>query len=225
MQPMKHRSRILVIDDEPACNFKLCTFLRDYFDEVYSASDGLEGWQMYLLHLPDTVISDINMPRLSGPEFVKRVRKSDQECFLILMTAYSDEQHIEKIANLRINHYFIKPFTSDKLSLLINRIRSTQRKQLQQRVQIYDSYWYDPLSKTIRCDTLQIRLSHKEIILMETFLEYPDKIVTYDMFYERLADTDTTSLNALRILIGRIRKKIPNIPIKSIYKIGYILTS
>lgn len=222
---MKSKLRILVVDDEETCNYKLCTFLRNHFEEVYSAFDGAAGWQMYLKEIPNVIISDINMPKLMGTELVKRIRKIDHESIIILMTAYSDEQQIETIANLQINHYVVKPLTSIKLSSIINKIFSDKQKISKQPIPMTDLHWYDPLSKTVRSNTEQIQLSNKEIMILETLLEHPNEIVTYEMFNYRLPDHETISNNAIKILIGRIRKKVPNMSIKSVYKVGYIFNS
>ncbi|QOP40363.1 response regulator transcription factor [Sulfurimonas marina] len=219
---MKHRSRILVIDDEATCNFKLCTYLKGKFKEVYSASSGEEGWQMYLNYLPDVIISDINMPNINGTELVSKIRKIDKECFIILMTAYSDEQSIETIANLQINSYFIKPMTSEKLSKLVNNIYTNERKLSMSCVAINDTYWYDALSKTVKSENMEIKLNNREITVLEILLENQNRVVTYEMFNFLISDNVTTD-NAIRILIGRLRKKIPSINIESVYKVGYIL--
>jgi two-component system, OmpR family, response regulator VanR len=219
---MKQNSKILVIDDEATCNFTLCSLLKRYFKDVYSANDGHEGWEMYLQYTPDVIISDINMPTIDGTALVEKIRRIDSKCFIVLMSAYSEEQNIERIANLEINYYFSKPLTSIKLSMILDKIRLSKQKFKNQQIPLNDTFWYDPHSKTVRSESLQIPLSHKEIILLETFLEYPDEIISYDTFHYAFID-DPLSLNALRILIARLRKKIPNLLIEPVYKIGYIL--
>lgn len=219
---MKHISKVLVIDDEATCNFELCSLLNRHFKNIYSASSSTEGWEMYLQYAPNVIISDIKMPGMDGITFVEKLRRMDSECFIVLMSAYSEEQNIEKIANLQINHYFSKPLTPIKLSMLTDKIRSSTQKLPKQRIVLNKTYWYDPHSKTVRSDSLHISLSHKEIILLETFLEHPNEIISYDTFQYAFMN-DPLSLNALRILIARLRKKIPDLIIEPVYKIGYIL--
>lgn len=219
---MKYDSRILVIDDDETCNFKLSTLLKKHFKEVYSAFDGKEGWQMYLNYLPDTVITDLNMPELNGTELVQKIRRIDDQCVIVLMTAFSDEQQIETIGNLRINQYFVKPMTSIKISHLINNIRSMRKKFHKQRIPINDVCWYDTLSKSVKSENMYISLSNREIMVIEFFLEHPNEIVTYEMLDYALADSESTSFNAIKIIISRIRKKVPSIGIETIYKIGYL---
>jgi len=179
---------------------------------------------MYQQYTPGLIISDIKMPGLDGTALTEKVRRIDSECFIVLMSAYSEEHSIEKITNLQINHYFSKPLTAIKLSMLLDKIRLANHKSYKPQIAINKTYWYDPHSKTVRSDTQQISLTHKEIILLEMFLKSPDEIISYDTFHYTFME-DPLSLNALRILIVRLRKKIPGLLIEPVYKIGYILNS
>jgi two-component system, OmpR family, response regulator VanR len=221
---MKHNSKVLIIDDDVACSSYLCSLLNRRFLNVYSANSGDEGWKMYQQYAPDTIITDIKMPGMDGTALVEKIRRTDSECFIVLMSAYSEEQSIERIANLQIDHYVSKPITPIKLSMLSDKIRFSNQKLSKQRIALNDICWYDPHAKTVRSDSLHIALSHKEIILLETFLEYPNEIISYDTFQYAFMD-EPLSLNALRILIVRLRKKIPNLTIEPVYKLGYVLNT
>ncbi len=219
---MKHPSKLLVIDNDTLCTTYLCSLLNRHFKEVYSANSAYEGWESYLQHAPDTVITDIKMPGMDGIALVEKIRRINGECFIVVMSAYPEEQSIERIANLHIDYYFSKPLTPIKLSMLTDKIRSQKRLLDTQRIALSDSCWYDSRSKSVRSASQHIALTHKEIILLETFLEHPDAIIPYDRFHYAFME-DPLSLNALRILIARLRKKIPDLLIEPVYKVGYRL--
>ena len=69
------RFRILVVDDEPSIREALREILESRGYEVLTAADGLDGLHALSKSLPDLVISDLNMPRMSGFEFLAIVRE------------------------------------------------------------------------------------------------------------------------------------------------------
>jgi len=69
------RHRILIVDDEPSIRENAGIILESEGYEVLTASDGLDGLHALSKSLPDLIISDLNMPRMSGFEFLAIVRK------------------------------------------------------------------------------------------------------------------------------------------------------
>ena len=69
------RFRILVVDDDPSMREVARAILESGGYEVLTAADGLEGLHALSTSLPDLVISDLNMPRMSGFEFLAVIRE------------------------------------------------------------------------------------------------------------------------------------------------------
>jgi CheY-like chemotaxis protein len=69
------RFRILVVDDEPSIRETARQILESESYEVLTAADGLDGLHALSKSLPDLIVSDLNMPRMSGFEFLGIVRK------------------------------------------------------------------------------------------------------------------------------------------------------
>jgi PleD family two-component response regulator len=72
---VRFRFRILVVDDEPSIRDAVREILEGRGYEVLTAADGLDGLQALSKSLPDLIISDLNMPRMSGFEFLTIVRE------------------------------------------------------------------------------------------------------------------------------------------------------
>lgn len=99
----------------------------DYLSRTLANSgDCQEGGQ-----LPDLILSDINMPHLSGLELLAWIRQTAPVKHLpvILMSSHIEPLQLEMIKSLKANHYFIKPLTIDEL---LNNLNQTI-KQLQTR--------------------------------------------------------------------------------------------
>ncbi|MFW0694741.1 response regulator, partial [Aliarcobacter butzleri] len=62
-------------------------------DTIYEASKAKTALQLYEKYKPQIIITDIQMPKLNGLEFVKRVRQNDKKCQIIVITAFWDKDY------------------------------------------------------------------------------------------------------------------------------------
>ena len=68
---------VLYIEDNPGLRMNLDKLLTKVFDNVYTAGDGKEGFEMFKQHQPDIILTDINMPEMNGVELVEKMSEED----------------------------------------------------------------------------------------------------------------------------------------------------
>jgi CheY-like chemotaxis protein len=78
------KSRLLIVDDEPEARLLLTEIFTDMGHDVVSAGDGLAALQQMRLRVPDILVSDLNMPRMSGFELLSVVRRRFPEMYVIV---------------------------------------------------------------------------------------------------------------------------------------------
>ncbi len=110
--------RILIADDEAIIRLGLKAILRELGHVVYDASNGREALQMARKQNPDLAIFDVKMPYTDGIE-AARVLSRERPLPIILLTAYSDADLIEKASELPIHGYLIKPVQPNALEAAI----------------------------------------------------------------------------------------------------------
>ena len=109
------KTRILIVEDEPA----MVAGLRDNFEyegyAVTSASDGAQGLERALADEPDLVILDVMMPRMSGLDVCKQLKARKPSIPIIMLTARGQE--IDKVVGLELgaDDYVTKPFSIREL--------------------------------------------------------------------------------------------------------------
>ncbi|RXJ88184.1 response regulator [Arcobacter sp. CECT 8985] len=113
---------ILYVEDEELAREKLAKTLKRLFKTVYLAPNGMEGYlQFQKLHLAktpvDLVLSDINMPKMSGIEMLEQIRELDSEVPFIFTTARSESENLLKAIELKANHYILKPIDTEDVIL------------------------------------------------------------------------------------------------------------
>ena len=105
--------RILVCDDEPHILHVVSTKLKNGGFEVVTAADGEEALELAGQHLPDLIITDYQMPLLSGLELCAKLRAEPQteKIPIIMLTARGFSLSKEDMANTNIKKVLPKPFS------------------------------------------------------------------------------------------------------------------
>ncbi len=107
--------KILCVEDNKGVRKRLVNTLNFYFKEVIEAEDGEEAYEIYQGIKVDAIMTDIDMPNMNGITLVKKIRAKDSDIPLIILTAYSNEEYLLELINLKINHFILKPINAQKL--------------------------------------------------------------------------------------------------------------
>jgi putative nucleotidyltransferase with HDIG domain len=100
---------ILYVEDEPELREGITQFLGKIFTDIDTAQNGKEGLEKYTLKKHDIVITDIQMPKMSGLEMIKKIRKIDQRQEIIVISAYTESEYLTQSIELNVTGYIIKP--------------------------------------------------------------------------------------------------------------------
>ncbi len=118
--------KILIVEDSSSVREMLDSYLMGLGFETITASDGLQGWEIFCREDIHLIVTDWMMPRMDGLELIKKIRKKEEKHFsyIILLTANSDMEKIVEGIDCGANDYIVKPFDKDNLAV---RIRAGQR--------------------------------------------------------------------------------------------------
>jgi CheY-like chemotaxis protein len=116
--------RILAVDDEEAIRVMLQQFLDSLGYETDTACDGVDGLEKMSGKSYDLVISDINMPRMKGFEFLQNVRNLYPKTRRVLITAYDVNEYLRMALKHDIGNIIAKttPFNFDETKTVVNNI-------------------------------------------------------------------------------------------------------
>lgn len=106
---------ILYVEDDIFAQEGLAKTLRRIFDTVYVANDGEMGLDLFTKHRPDIIITDIQMPHLSGIDMAKSIKEIDPSIPIIVTTAFNEEQYFLRAIENGIDAFLFKPIDKDKL--------------------------------------------------------------------------------------------------------------
>jgi len=117
--------RILVADDDPAIRKALGLILAPY--DVVQAGDGAEALRLFEARGADLVLSDLQMPGMSGLELLRRVKAADDTAAFIILTGAGTVENAVQALRLQADDYLVKPFNVDEVLLACERALEHRR--------------------------------------------------------------------------------------------------
>lgn len=119
------KMHVLVVDDFATMRRIITNVLKQLgYDTILEAEDGAKALQIMETERVDFVITDWNMPQMSGLDLLMAIRASEDKKHIpvLMVTAEAMQENIVKAAQAGVNNYIIKPFDAKTLSEKINKI-------------------------------------------------------------------------------------------------------
>ena len=125
--------RILYVEDDADTRELFSSLLEEYSTKLYVAEDGLEGLEIYKKHHIDIILTDVSMPKMNGLEMAETILDINNQAYIVILSAYSDSEYLQKAIGIGINNYLLKPINIDKLENVLDKIASQieTKKQLE----------------------------------------------------------------------------------------------
>jgi len=115
---------VLIIDDDDSLRRVMEFTLQEAGYQVFSSVNGRSGIQLFFEHRPEVVITDIQMPDLSGYEVLKTIKQESPETMVIVVTAFGTVEKAVEAMKLGAYDYLTKPFGRDELRLAVEKALS-----------------------------------------------------------------------------------------------------
>jgi DNA-binding response OmpR family regulator len=117
MTGAKNKIRILIAEDERDIRDLIDITLRFAGYEVIPTNNGEEAYQVALREIPDLILLDVRMPRMTGYEVCKLLKEqeSTQRIPVIFLSAKGQESEVKTGLEVGAEEYILKPFSPDKL--------------------------------------------------------------------------------------------------------------
>lgn len=123
--PLNPDMRILIVDDFSTMRRIVRNILRQLgMNNVVEADDGTTAWDTLNREKIDFIVSDWNMPKMTGIELLRKVRSSEEfaDIPFLMVTAEAQQENIIEAVQAKVSNYIVKPFTADTLKQKIDKI-------------------------------------------------------------------------------------------------------
>ena len=124
------KKQILVIDDKPEISRIIKMFLGNEYN-VIAKENGLDAFEWLKNgNIPDSIISDIQMPELDGFEFVKQLKFSGSfnNIPIIMLSSIEESNQRIEMYKLGVDDYMIKPFNPEELQVRLSNVLNRYNK-------------------------------------------------------------------------------------------------
>ena len=217
--------KIAFVEDEKNLASLITKYLTTDGYEVLYFKDGEEA-SKYLNNDVDLWILDIMLPGvISGYDLIKLIRSKDAKKPVIFTSAR--DQDIDKIMGLELgsDDYLAKPYSIKELLLRIkNILRRSYPSNNQNNICIINGYVIDLDKRIVTENEVNINLTSKEFDLLLYFVQNRNKAFSREVILNAVwGDNYFGSDRVVDDLMRRLRQKMPNLIIETIYGYGYRL--
>jgi DNA-binding response OmpR family regulator len=221
----KNPYSILFVEDEEATRKNYVTYLCRYFQNVYEAEDGIEAYALYLKYQPQILIVDINMPNMNGIELLQKIRLKDHRVKSIILTAHTDTKFLLQASELKLTKYLLKPVTraelKEALDLVINELNSFDIISKKTYI-LKENHLWDCTQQKLFKNNIEVTLTLQESKIIGLLFDNINNKLSYETIILYLWDDfEKDKINAVKIAIKKLRKKLPDDTIANNYGFGY----
>ncbi|HPT30028.1 MAG TPA: response regulator transcription factor [bacterium] len=203
--------RLLIVEDE----VDLAEFLKESFkSEFFSvdvAHDGERGSFLARTNDYDLVIMDYVLPGINGAQVIKEIKKENKDLPIIMLTVKSELDDKLDLFALGIDDYVSKPFIFEEL---LARVQAVLRRPKITKPKIFriDDLIVNVDRHTVRRSGRNIRLTRKEMLLLEYLLQNRGRVLSRAMILEHVWDVNADPFsNTIESHMVNLRRKI-NLP-------------
>ncbi len=200
--------RLLIVEDEVLLAAQVDKFLRDQDFVVDVASDGEEGLYYAREYDYDAAVIDLGLPKLTGIELIRTLRRERNKMPVLILTARSDWR--DKVTGLEAgaDDYLTKPFHMEellaRLKVLIRRAAGFASAVIE-----HGPLHMDTLSKEVHVDGGLVDLTAFEYRVLEFLAMNPSRVISKAELTQHLYEQDfDRDSNVIEVFVGRLRRKL-----------------
>ena len=221
---------VMIVEDEAS----LVTMLRYNLEKegynVTEASDGEEAVTVADETPPDAVILDWMLPRMSGIEVCRQLRRKTETRTvpIIMLTARSEETDKVRGLNVGADDYMTKPFSMPELVARVRALlRRAQRTTPADNRLAYGVLTVDVDRHLVKVAGEEVKLTAKEFLLLHYLMEHRGRVLSRDLLLSDVwSYSYTGGTRTVDVHVRRLREKLPSLvtALETVKQFGYKLT-
>jgi len=217
--------RLLVVEDEVRLAAALRRGLAAEGFVVETAADGITGLELARHGDFDAVVLDIMLPRMSGYDVVRTLRKEDNWVPVLILSAKDGEYDEADGLDCGADDYLTKPFS---YVVLLARLRALLRRGVTARPAVLEAgdLTLDPATHEVTAAGRPVALTPREFTLLEYLIRNAGRVVSKTEILDHVWDSPLdTDPNTVEVYVGYLRRKLGQAVLQTVRGVGYRLAS
>ena len=190
-------AKMLIVEDDASIREMLADIFRTFY-QVITASDGVEAMELVEKEMPSIVLSDVVMPRMSGTELCKQIKKEFNTCHIpvVLLTARTAVEHTVEGLRIGADDYITKPFN---INILVSRCNNL----VNSRIQLQEKFTRQPqaFAQILATNPMDKEMLDRAMEIIEKYLD--DSEFNVNTFAREMGMARTNLFSKLKAVTGQ----------------------
>jgi len=212
--------KILLLEDEYMLLTQIKSYLLHKNHTVVSAEDGYEALNAVKKERFDLFLLDINTPNATGLQVLQSIRDTDKQTPIVMITADTDINTIDKAFRLGCSEYLKKPFALRELEIRIERVMPKANEAHKAVIKIAQHYEYETKTDNLLYKGEVENLTKKQLMFIKLLANNIGLIIDYERCKEYIWGESVSDIT-LRSLVNRTRNILKEPFIVNIRGVGY----
>ena len=222
---------LLFVEDHQELRENTTEILRNFFKSVESAENGEVALSLYksnndIKHY-DIILTDIQMPIMNGVKLTEEIYKINPDQLVIVLSAHDESKYLLPLINLGIEQFLKKPVDyQDLLRILLNASKklslNTDASHNSKEIYLNADSIFNQETKILLSQNENMYLTKYEILFLELLTSNLGKVYSNEDIVEYFHKvSEHIDPQNIRKLVSKLRKKLPQECLESIYGVGY----
>lgn len=217
-----NKSKILIIEDDPAITNLMRTTLEMQDYQYHAAKTGATGLMEAASYNADVIILDLGLPDMDGVDIIQKIRGWSTVPIIVVSARSEDNDKVEAL-DAGADDYLTKPFSIDEL---LARLRAALRRRLlddagqvpQESVYRNGKLSIDYAAGCVYMDNQEIHLTPIEYKLLCVLAKNTGRVLTHNYILKEVwGNSFSDDASSLRVFMATLRKKIEQSPVEPKY--------
>lgn len=233
LRELSQEYTLLYIEDDKDLRNSTVEIFEGLFKYTAWAEDGVSGLDTYTQYFDkhgkyfDLIVTDIQMPNMNGIELIKEIALVNKKQNIVVVSAYDDKKYLLDLLNLGVSGFIQKPLNAHQITETLFKVCNelSHEKELGRFIALKDGFIWDTEHKSLLDNTNEVNLTDNERKLFELLSSTINKKFTSLEIFEYIyADSEKEfSIDIIKSMFKRLRKKIPHDLILNTPQVGYNL--
>lgn len=219
--------KLLIAEDELDLAEVLTVFFERNHFTVDAVHNGFDAYEYAVSGEYDAVMLDVMMPKMNGIQVLERLRSEGVSTPIMMLTAKGQKNDRITGFNAGADDYLPKPFDPDELLSRVRAILRRSSSYVPTELRFGD-LTLSPSTGEMRCGESSVRLSGRELQVMELFMRAPRQVFSAERIMEKVWGWDNDAeINVVWVNISNLRKKLraigSDVEMRANRGLGYVL--
>lgn len=223
---MTEKIKILYIDSDKSYAQKLLIYLINNNYSIKFVNNLEEALIEYLYNIPDIIICNILLEDGNGLNYIRKIKENNKYIKTIILTEKANNEDLLKAISIKIDKIIFKNLSFEEINTEIKELKEPIKEDLSINNSLFnlgENYYYDISKLKLMKENQEIRLTKQESELLNELIKAKGNIVSFSIIQRNIAKDTETTLDTVRTVVRKIRKKTYPDLIKNYSGIGYAI--